>query len=142
MLRGSLTVRCFFSEALTVSGWERISSVLSSSSTRHSIFSDTSPPSIIVSESSMPCPSYSSTVTKPDVQSMLMERNPLSWTISTFPALYPSSGSTEPSPSVRLGGGVCVQAASASVMTSASSSAMPFFIFMCIYLISAVFPRW
>ena len=87
VLRGSLTVSCFFCEALTVSGWERMSSVLSSSSTRHSIFSATSPPSIIVSDSWMPSPSYSSTFTAPLTHSMSMERKPLICTTSPAPVL-------------------------------------------------------
>ena len=86
VLRGSFTVRCFFSEALTVSGWERMSSVLSSSSTRHSMGCVTGPPSASVSVSSMPSPSYSTTSTAPLTHSMSMERKPLICTMSPLPA--------------------------------------------------------
>ena len=87
MLRGSCTVRIFSSARLTSFGCERTSSVLSSSSTRHSMACPTGLPSESVSVREMPSPSYSSTFTCPLTHSMSMERKPFSCTTSPFPAV-------------------------------------------------------
>ena len=87
MLRGSFSIRCFSSDTLSSWGWERMSSVLSSSFTRHSIGTLTAPSPAKVSLISMPSPSYSSTLTLPEIHSMSMERKPFSCTTSAPPSV-------------------------------------------------------